>query len=43
MKKLWQKIKEWVIWMCNPHVLEMINEGRPYEEIEAYVKEKAKK
>ena len=34
MKKLWQKISEWFVWLTSDAVLEAINnEGMTYEEV----------
>lgn len=34
MKRLWQKIKEWFVWLTSAAVLEAINnEGMTYEEV----------
>ena len=34
MKKLWQMIKEWFVWLTSDAVLEAINnEGMTYEEV----------
>ena len=34
MKNLWQKIKEWFVWLTSAAVLEAINnEGMTYEEV----------
>lgn len=39
MKKLWQKIKEWFVWLTSKAVLEAINnEGATYEEVVAVAK-----
>lgn len=43
MRRIWQKIKEWAVWLLDDHVLDAINQGAPYEEIENYVKEKVRK
>lgn len=40
MKNLWQKIKEWFVWLTSAAVLEAINnEGMTYEEVVAVAKE----
>ena len=40
MKKLWQKISEWFVWLTSAAVLEAINnEGMTYEEVVAVAKE----
>ena len=40
MKKLWQKINEWFVWLTSEAVLEAINdEGMTYEEVVAVAKE----
>lgn len=40
MKRLWQKIKEWFVWLTSAAVLEAINnEGMTYEEVVAVAKE----
>ena len=39
MKKLWQKIKEWFVWLTSKRVMEAINSGATYEEICEVVKE----
>jgi hypothetical protein len=39
MKKLWQKIKEWFVWLTSKRVMEAINSGATYEEVCEVVKE----
>jgi hypothetical protein len=39
MKKLWQKIKEWFVWLTSNRVMEAINSGATYEEVCEVVKE----
>lgn len=36
--KLLKKIKEWFRWFFDPAVLQSINEGKSYEEVEAIAK-----
>lgn len=44
MKNLWQKIKEWFVWLTSAAVLEAINnEGMTYEEVVAVAKEEMSK
>lgn len=43
MKKTFTKIKEVFIWLFSREVLEAINEGKPYEEVEQIVKKQGKK
>lgn len=43
MKKTFIKIKEVFIWLFSREVIEAINEGKPYEEVEQIVKNKAKR
>lgn len=42
MKKLWQKIKEWFVWLTSKRVMEAINSGATYEEVCEVVKEDMK-
>ncbi len=39
MNKLWQKIKEWFVWLTSKRVMEAINSGATYEEVCEVVKE----
>lgn len=41
MKKLWTSVKEWFIWLTSRRVLEAINAGCEYDEVEAIVREEA--
>jgi hypothetical protein len=42
MKKLWQKIKEWFVWLTSKRVMEAINSGATYEEVCEVVKEESR-
>lgn len=42
MKKLWQKIKEWFVWLTSKRVMESINSGATYEEVCEVVKEESR-
>lgn len=41
-KRFWKKIKKTFIWMFSRKVLEAINEGASYAEVEALVEELAR-
>ena len=40
---MFKKIKEWFIWLTSKKVLEAINDGATYEEVEKIVQEEAQK
>ena len=40
---MFQKIKEFIIWMFSRKVLEAINDGATYDEVDSLVKELASK
>lgn len=42
MKKLCNKIKEWLVWLTSKEVLEAINGGATYEEVCKIVEEEAR-
>lgn len=39
MKKLIRKIKEWFVWLTSRKVMDAINNGATYEEVEEIVKQ----
>lgn len=39
MKKLIYKIKEWFVWLMSRKVMDAINNGATYEEVEEIVKQ----
>lgn len=39
MKKLIRKIKEWFVWLTSRKVMDAINNGATYEEVEMIVKQ----
>jgi len=39
MKKLIRKIKEWFVWLTSRKVIDAINNGATYEEVEEIVKQ----
>lgn len=39
MRKIIQYIIEWFTWLTSPKVLEAINDGATYEQVEAVVEE----
>lgn len=42
MKKLWQMIKEWFVWLTSKRVMQAINSGATYEEVCEVVKEESR-
>lgn len=43
MKKLIRKIKEWFVWLTSRKVMDAINNGATYEEVEEIVKQEVHK
>lgn len=43
MKKLLKKINEWFVWLTSKRVLDAINDGLSYDEVDRIVKEEMKK
>lgn len=43
MKKLFTKIREWIVWVTSKRVLEGINNGATYDEVCNIVKEEMSK
>lgn len=42
-KKFFRKIKEWFVWLSSKRVLDAINSGATYEEVEEIVEEEMSK
>lgn len=42
-KKFFRKIKEWFVWLSSKRVLDAINSGATYEEVEGIVEEEMSK
>jgi hypothetical protein len=42
-KKFFRKIKEWFVWFSSKRVLDAINSGATYEEVEEIVEEEMSK
>ncbi len=43
IKKITFKFNYWFAWLCSKKVLEAINDGRPYEEVDAIARQEADK
>lgn len=43
MKKLLRKLNEWFTWLTSPKVLDAINNGATYEQVEAIVEEEMRR
>ena len=43
MKKLLRKLNEWFTWLTSDKVLEAINNGATYEQVEAIVEEEMRR
>jgi hypothetical protein len=42
MKKLFKKVIEWITWLFSRNVLDAINNGATYEEVEQIVDKEAR-